>query len=98
MQSTHEHGNFAAYRQGEFFKQLSPAALADLEKSIFPTSHPAHSVLFAEGHRATGIVIVLEGEVRLSINSQDGAGSASASPRPAKRWGFPPRSRVTLTR
>lgn len=72
MQSTHEPGNSLAYQKGEFFKRLSPSALADLEKLIFPSSYPAHSILFAEGQRAAGLVIVLEGEVRLSISSHDG--------------------------
>ncbi len=72
MQSTFEHASLPAYRKGEFFNLLSPAAQADLEALIFPSTYPAHSVLFSETQPATGIVIVLEGEVRLSINSQDG--------------------------
>jgi len=72
MQSTFEHANLPAYRRGEFFNLLSPAAQSDLEALIFPSSYPAHSVLFCETQPATGIVVVLEGEVRLSINSQDG--------------------------
>lgn len=72
MEITHGHGDVPAYRKGEFFSMLSPAALADLETLIFPSTYPAHTVLFAETQPATGIVIVLEGEVRLSINSQDG--------------------------
>lgn len=72
METTHGHANSHAYRNGEFFNLLSPAALADLETLIFPSTYPAHSVLFAETQPATGIVIVLEGEVRLSINSHEG--------------------------
>lgn len=72
METTHGHANSHAYRKGEFFNLLSPAALADLETLIFPSMYPAHSVLFAETQAATGIVIVVEGEVRLSINSHDG--------------------------
>ena len=71
MEITHGHAN-EAYRKGEFFSLLSPAALADLEALIFPSAYPAHSVLFAETQPATGIVIILEGDVRLSINSHDG--------------------------
>jgi CRP/FNR family transcriptional regulator, cyclic AMP receptor protein len=67
-----EHAAVPAYRKGEFFSQLSPAALADLEAFIFSSAYPAHSTLFAETQPATGIYIVLDGEVRLSINSQDG--------------------------
>ena len=72
MEITHGHANDPAYRRGAFFNLLSPEALADLETLIFPSAYPAHSVLFAETQPATGVVIVLEGEVRLSINSNDG--------------------------
>ncbi len=60
------------YRKGEFFKALPAAALADLEPLLFPTSHPANIVLFTETQPAAGIDVVLEGEVKLSINSSDG--------------------------
>lgn len=72
MQSTLEHTTIPAYRKGEFFRQLSPAALADLDTFILPSAYPAHVTIFAETQPATGIYVVLEGEVRLSINSQDG--------------------------
>jgi CRP/FNR family transcriptional regulator, cyclic AMP receptor protein len=72
MHTTMEHTAVPAYRKGEFFNQLSPAALADLEGFIFPSVYPAHSTIFVETQPATGIYIVLDGEVRLSINSQDG--------------------------
>lgn len=72
MEITNTHANVPAYRKAEFFNMLSAAALDDLETLIFPSSYPAHSILFAETQPATGIVIVIEGEVRLSINSQDG--------------------------
>ncbi len=68
MQSTYEH----TYRKSEFFTQLPEAARADLESLLIPSAHPAHSVLFAETQPAAGIFVVLEGEVRLSINSSDG--------------------------
>lgn len=72
MHGTYEHANLPAYLKSEFFSQLSEAAQADLENLIFPSHYPAHLVLFNEMQPATGIFIVLEGEVRLSINSQDG--------------------------
>jgi CRP/FNR family transcriptional regulator len=37
-----------------------------------PTSHPSNMVLFSEKDPAQGVFIVLEGEVKLSINSADG--------------------------
>jgi CRP/FNR family transcriptional regulator, cyclic AMP receptor protein len=72
MQLNNENGNFMMYHKGEFFTSLSEAARADLDSLIFPSAYPAHTVLFNETQPATGIVIVLEGEVRLSINSSEG--------------------------
>jgi len=68
MQTAHEH----AYLKSEFFTQLSESARTDLGSLIFPSAYPAHSTLFAETQPASGIFVVLEGEVRLSINSSDG--------------------------
>lgn len=61
-----------AYRRSEFFSHLSAAARADLESLIFPSAYPANMALFIEGQPSTGIVIVLEGEVKLSMNSSEG--------------------------
>ncbi len=57
---------------GEFFNKLTPAALQDLNSMQFPSSYAANVVLFSEKDPVKGIVIVLEGEVKLSINSSDG--------------------------
>ena len=64
--------NIPPYRKSEFFTSLSAAALADFESLLHPTSYPAGVVLFTETQPAAGIVVVLEGEVKLSINSIDG--------------------------
>jgi CRP/FNR family transcriptional regulator, cyclic AMP receptor protein len=61
-----------SFRKGEFFKALSAAALADLEPLLAPSSYPASMSLFSETQPTTGIYVVLEGEVKLSINSSDG--------------------------
>jgi CRP/FNR family transcriptional regulator, cyclic AMP receptor protein len=61
-----------SYRKGEFFKSLSAAALADLEPLLAPSSYPANMVLFNETQPTAGIYVVLDGEVKLSINSSDG--------------------------
>ena len=57
---------------GEFFNKLSPLALKDLGAMAFPSSYPAGMILFSEKDAAPGIYIVLEGEVKLSMNSSDG--------------------------
>ena len=61
--------NLSSYRKGEFFKALSAAALADLEPLLAPSTYPAGRVLFSETQPTSGIYVVLEGEVKLSINS-----------------------------
>ena len=57
---------------GEFFNKLSPAAMQDLQSMQFPSSYAANVVIFSEKDPAQGIYIVLDGEVKLSINSSDG--------------------------
>lgn len=58
--------------QTDFFQQLRPAAYQDLTSMEHAHSFPANLVLFSEREDARGIFIVLEGEVRLSVNSSDG--------------------------
>ena len=75
MQMVRENANDVVvppYRKSEFFSSLSAAALADFESLLHPTSYPAGVVLFTETQPGAGIVVVLEGEVKLSINSPDG--------------------------
>ncbi len=75
MHIMHEHkigSQVPAYRKGDFFAQLSAPALEAFESLLFPSSYPAHSVLFSEEQPSTNIAVVLEGEVKLSINSSDG--------------------------
>ena len=55
----------------EVFGKLSAAALADLQSMMHPISYSCGSVLFAEGCLAWGVYILLDGEVRLFIRSDD---------------------------
>jgi CRP/FNR family transcriptional regulator, cyclic AMP receptor protein len=59
-------------RTGEFFKKLSPAAYKDLSSLQYPVSYAANRILFSEREQVHGVFVVLEGEVKLSINSSDG--------------------------
>jgi CRP/FNR family transcriptional regulator, cyclic AMP receptor protein len=59
-------------RNSEFFRKLSPALMEDWTLMEFPHSYGPNVVLFAEKEAARGIFVVLDGEVRLSINSTDG--------------------------
>ncbi len=66
-------GNVSAVRSaGEFFKKLKPSALQDLTSMQHAHSYPANIILFSEREAPRGVFIVLEGEVRLSINSNEG--------------------------
>ncbi len=57
---------------GEFFHKLSPAALQDFQSMQFPSSYAANVVIFSEKDPAHGIYVVLEGEVKVSLNSSEG--------------------------
>jgi CRP/FNR family transcriptional regulator len=57
---------------GEFFSKFSPEALKDLASMEYPTTFPPNLVLFTENDPAPGVMIILSGEVRLSMNSSDG--------------------------
>ena len=59
-------------RAGGFLQKLSPAALEDLTSHPHPHSYEAGDVLFSEKQEATGVFLVREGLVRLSMNSSDG--------------------------
>jgi CRP/FNR family transcriptional regulator len=72
MQTDRNDAETKSYRKSDFFSSLSAAAVADLEALLVPVSHPANKVLFTETQPADGVRIVIEGEVKLSINSADG--------------------------
>jgi CRP/FNR family transcriptional regulator len=75
MQAIHdaiENVHSQMYFPGDLFTKFSPTALKDLSSLSAPSSYPANFVLFSEKEEARGIYIVLEGEVKLSINSSDG--------------------------
>jgi CRP/FNR family transcriptional regulator, cyclic AMP receptor protein len=75
MQAEQENKNLFGnkrFRKSEFFTHLSASALADFESLLVPVSHPAGNVLFSETQPSEGILVVIDGEVKLSINSSDG--------------------------
>lgn len=53
-------------------ERLSLTARADFESLLHPSSYRSNVIIFTEGEPATGIYVVLEGEVRVSISSADG--------------------------
>ena len=52
--------------------KLSPTARVDFESVLHASSYPANTILFTEREPASGLYVVLEGEVHVSINSTDG--------------------------
>jgi CRP/FNR family transcriptional regulator, cyclic AMP receptor protein len=59
-------------RVGEFFNNWSHAALEDWAAMEHAHSYGSNILLFAEKEEARGLYVVLDGEVRLSINSSEG--------------------------
>jgi CRP/FNR family cyclic AMP-dependent transcriptional regulator len=59
-------------RPGEFFRPLSSEALIDFEALEWPTSYPANAVLFREQQICSSVLVLLEGQVKLSLNSTHG--------------------------
>jgi CRP/FNR family transcriptional regulator len=59
-------------QSGDFFQKLSPAAQKDFASLQIPMHYPVGRVLFSEQQAASGVYVVLDGEVKLSINSSEG--------------------------
>ena len=59
-------------RAGEFFKSLPPEALSDFKSLEYLAHHSGNTILFLEGETSTRVLVLLEGKVKLSINSIDG--------------------------
>jgi CRP/FNR family transcriptional regulator len=73
MELMHERSsNTQVNRAGEFFGKLSSSALEDFSAMEYPMSFGSNVLVFAEGESARALFVVLEGEVRLSINSSEG--------------------------
>jgi len=59
-------------RVGGFFRKLSATALDDLASMESPKQYSSGAILFCEQQTPPGVFVILEGEVKLSINSSDG--------------------------
>jgi CRP/FNR family cyclic AMP-dependent transcriptional regulator len=64
--------NCRTYLSGGFIQKLSPAALTDLTSIHLTETYQAGDTLFSEKQAASGVYLVREGKVRLSMNSTDG--------------------------
>jgi CRP/FNR family transcriptional regulator len=73
MESTREGGcTSQAKRAGGFFSKLTASSLEDFSVMELPSSYAANVVVFTEREPARSVFVILEGEVRLSINSSGG--------------------------
>jgi CRP/FNR family transcriptional regulator len=75
MQTTHDAASGCtsqALLAGEFFNKMSPKALKEMVSMVHPTSYQAGCILFSERETPESLFVVLEGEVKLSINSSGG--------------------------
>ncbi len=74
MRSTHkaDQGATRPHSVGEFFGSLASDALREFQAYVSLVCYPAHTVLFEEEQEANTILIVLEGCVKISMNSRDG--------------------------
>jgi CRP/FNR family transcriptional regulator len=57
---------------GEFFNRLTPEALKDLSAMAMAVNYSAGKIVFSEKESPSSIYIILDGEVKLSMNSSDG--------------------------
>jgi CRP/FNR family transcriptional regulator len=72
VQTTSSSCRSQANQTGSFFHKLPPAALQDLNSMQFPSSYAANVVIFSEKDPVECLYVVLEGEVKVSINSSEG--------------------------
>jgi CRP/FNR family transcriptional regulator, cyclic AMP receptor protein len=60
------------YRDGEFFQGLSTAAMSDFHSIASLSSVSESTALFREGEELSGVLFLLAGRVKLSVNSNNG--------------------------
>lgn len=61
-----------SYHAAQFFKALPPQALADFESMSIRQMYEPREVLFEEKQNPSRVFVLLEGQVKLSMNSMDG--------------------------
>jgi len=62
----------AEWRAGEFYKCLPPKAMGEFESLAAPFSCDADTVIFTEEQEALSVHFLLEGRVKLTMNSSEG--------------------------
>ena len=69
---TRSNESSAEWRSGEFYKCLPAKAMSEFELLAAPFSCDAGTVLFAEEQEARSVHFLLEGRVKLTMNSSEG--------------------------
>ena len=72
MQNAASGNNGPVRFAGDFFSKLTPNALKDLSAMANAVKYPPGKIVFTENDPSPSIYIVLDGEVKLSMNSSDG--------------------------
>lgn len=72
MQQMQSHYSNLLPPTARIIDKLSTTARADFESLLHASSYLANQILFTEREPATGLHVVLDGEVHVSINSADG--------------------------
>src|SRR5450631_947945 len=62
----------AEWRAGEIYKNLSPTAMNELESLAASSCCAGNTVLFAEEQEPCNILFLLDGRVKLTMNSSEG--------------------------
>jgi CRP/FNR family transcriptional regulator len=62
----------AAWRSGSFFSRLSPDAISQFESLAAPYRCKSSKILLSEGESPTAVLFLLEGSVKVTMNSIDG--------------------------
>jgi CRP/FNR family transcriptional regulator len=72
MQNAAADNNGQVWFAGDFFNKLTPDALKDLSAMANAIKYRSGKIVFSENDPSPSIYIILDGEVKLSMNSSDG--------------------------
>jgi CRP/FNR family transcriptional regulator len=73
MESTrHGSSESQAEHAGRFFSKLNDSSLEDCSAMEYPSSYAANVVLFTEKEPLSTLFVIIEGEIRISINFRSG--------------------------
>ena len=78
----------AEWRAGDFFKDLPPKAMSEFESHAAPFCCEATAVVFTEEQEACSVLFLLEGRVKLTMNSSEGKRLTLGIARPGDMLGL----------